>query len=96
MSGLLLSQHSEGFSAQGHDRVLPLTHQLSHPVVLRSTATAAPAAQRAAHPWSEAVEQPMQKLKTYVENTDVDSEGIIATNAHDRRQSPASWGYPSG
>ena len=38
----------------------------------------------------------MQKLKTYVENTDVDSEGIIATNAHDRRQSPASWGYPSG
>lgn len=77
MSGLLLSQYSEGFSAQGHDRVLPLTHQLSHPVVLRSTATAAPAAQRAAHPWSEAVEQPMQKLKTDVENTDVGSEGII-------------------
>lgn len=77
MSGFLLSQYSEGFSAQEHDRVLPLTHQLSHPVVLRSTATAAPAAQRAAHPWSEAVEQPIQKLKTYVENTDVDSEGII-------------------
>jgi hypothetical protein len=77
MSGLLLSQYSEGFSAQGHDRVLPLTHQLSHPVVLRSTATAAPAAQRAAHPWSEVIEQPMQKLKTYGENTDVGSEGII-------------------
>ncbi|ALU38583.1 hypothetical protein AS188_01125 [Kocuria flava] len=77
MSGFLLSQHSEGFSAQEQDPALPLTHQLSHPVVLRSTATAAPAAQRAAHPWSEAVEQPMQKLKTYVENTDVGSEGII-------------------
>lgn len=77
MSGFLLSQYSEGFSAQEHDRVLPLAHQLSHPVVLRSTATAAPAAQRAAHPWSEAVEQPMQELKTDVGNTDVGSEGII-------------------
>ncbi len=96
MSGLLLSQHSEGFSAQEQDPALPLTHQLSHPVVLRSTATAAPAAQHAAHPWSEAVEQPMQKLKTYVENTDVGAEGIMATNARDRGQSPASWGYPSG
>ena len=50
MSGSLLSQHSEGFSAQEQDPALPLAHQLSHPVVLRSTATAAPAAQRAAHP----------------------------------------------
>ena len=50
MSGSLLSQHSEGFSAQEQDPALPLAHQLSHPVVLRSTATAAPAVQRAAHP----------------------------------------------
>lgn len=92
MSGLLLSQYSEGFSAQGHDRVLPLTHQLSHPVVLRSTATAAPAAQRAAHPWSEVIEQPIQKLKTYVENTDGDcrSNGVRGVSMVSGSPPPAS------
>ena len=38
----------------------------------------------------------MQKLGTDVGNTGVGAEGIIATNARDRGQSPASWGCSSG